>query len=289
MSGPPDVKMIADYACGTGENPLWHPDEKRLYWTDISTGRLFWYDPQTGHHQQCYDGPWVGGFTIQTDGLLCLFMDKGAILTWSDGFVDTIVPEIHEEVQSRFNDVIADPEGRVFGGTMATDERPGRLYRIDPDGSYEIVLDDCGGPNGMGFTPDLTKMYFTDSVDRTIWLFDYDRSSGSLSNRREFASITPEEGSPDGMTVDAEGCVWSARWGGGCVARYDADGELMQTLQIPADPVSSVIFGGEDLRDLYVTTAGGSNRDAGSHDGALFRLRPGGTGVPEFRSRIRLT
>ncbi len=280
-------ELIADYACSCGENPLWHPDEKRLYWTDISTGRIFRYDPSTGAHKQCYDGAQVGGFTIQEDGALCLFMEKGTIRTWRDGFLETIVPEIADERDSRFNDVIADPKGRVFAGTMATENHPGRLYRVDTDGALAVVLDDCGGPNGMGFTPDRTRMYFTDSTDRTIWLFDYDGLTGGLSNRRVFARTDEEQGTPDGMTVDAEGYVWSARWDGSCVARYTRDGTEVERIEFPVPKTSSCVFGGEDYADLYITTAGGSDRSETPRAGALFRVRPGVSGVAEFRSRLQ--
>ncbi|HJZ47578.1 MAG TPA: SMP-30/gluconolactonase/LRE family protein, partial [Roseiflexaceae bacterium] len=118
---------------------------------------------------------------------------------------------------------------------------------------------------------------------------DSDQSSGTLSNRRLFASTTPEEGLPDGMTVDAAGFVWSARWDGGCLARYAPDGVLERRISFPAKKVSSVIFGGPDYTDMYITTAGGDNKPKeGEGAGALFRLNLGIQGVPELPSRIGL-
>src|SRR5438094_350720 len=110
--------MIADEACVIGEGPLWHPDERRLYWTDIGLGRMFRYDPATNAHEQVYEGEAVGGFTVQADGALLLFMARGAIKTWHDGRVSTVVEDIPDERTTRFNDVIADPAGRVYCGTM---------------------------------------------------------------------------------------------------------------------------------------------------------------------------
>jgi D-xylonolactonase len=131
-------------------------------------------------------------------------------------------------------------------------------------------------------------MYHTDTVGKTISLFDYDQATGALTNRRTFAHTPTEAGMPDGMTVDAEGCVWSAQWDGGCLIRYAPDGTALQRIAFPAKKVSSAIFGGPDLMDLYVTTAGGNDKAAnGPGAGALFRLRPGVRGVPEYRSRIR--
>jgi len=281
-------ELIADTACACGEGPLWHPLERRLYWVDISPGRLFRYDPATGEHEQCFEaGEAIGGFTIQENGDLLLFMARGAVRTWRDGFRETIIAEIPAECNSRFNDVIADPQGRVFCGTMSGPDKAGTLYRLDPDGSLHVVLEGLGCPNGMGFTGDRRLMYFTDSVPHTIWLFDYDEATGALSNQRSFAELTPEEGFPDGMTVDAEDHVWSARWDGSCLARYNPAGQVVQRLEFPTPKVSSVIFGGDDYRDLYVTTAGGNEQAGdGAAAGALFRVAAGGQGRPEFPSRL---
>lgn len=289
MSAQPE--LIADYACETGEGPLWHPEEQRLYWTDIPKGRMFRYDPATGHHEQCYEGEPVGGFTLQADGSLLLFKARGAVQIWRDGTLTTVIEEIPDERESRFNDVIADPAGRVFCGTMPTPDRLGRLYRLDTDGTLTLMLEDIGCSNGMGFTPDRRQMYYTDTTRREIYLFDYDQGTGAITNQRIFARV-PEregEGSPDGMTVDAEGRVWSARWGGNCVVRYGADGAVESRITFPAKNVSCMTFGGPDYTDMYVTTAGGDHKDTdGAGAGAIFRLDPGVRGVPEFVSRVGL-
>jgi len=283
-----ELELIADYGCLTGEGPLWHPLERRLYWVDIPPGRLFRYDPAQGHHEPCYAaGESIGGFTVQADGALLLFMARGAVSLWREGTLTPVIPEIPEERESRFNDVIADPEGRVFCGTMPVGERGGSLYRLDPDGALTRVLDGVQISNGMGFSPDLTQFYYTESLARTIWLFDYDRATGALSRRRAFVRTPEHEGVPDGLTVDAEGHVWSARWDGGCLVRYRPDGSEDFRVEFPARQVSCATFGGPDYRDLYVTTAGGDDKATnGPGAGALFRLRPGVQGRPEFFSRI---
>jgi D-xylono/L-arabinono-1,4-lactonase len=284
-------ELIADYACNTGENPLWHPFEARVYWVDIPSGRLFRYTPATGQHEQCFQAEEaIGGFTIQADGALLLFMARGAVKIWrEDQPLQTVVDEIPLERESRFNDVIADPLGRVYCGTMPTGKQLGRLYRLDPDGALTELLDEIGCSNGMGFTADLQRMYYTDSPRREIYLFDYDSRSGALSNRRVFVRTPEGEGSPDGMTVDAEGTVWSARWGGNCLVRYASDGRELQRVTFPARKVSSVIFGGPTYRDMYVTTANQDGKEQeGAGAGALFRLDLGIQGVPEYFSRVGL-
>jgi len=254
-----EPELIADYACVTGEGPLWHPEEQRLYWVDIPPGKIFRYDPATGQHEQFYQGTEaIGGFTFQDDGALLLFGARGAVSVLRDGAITTVLPEIAEEADGRFNDVIAAPGGRGFCGTMPTATHAGRLYRLDPDGTLTT-------------------------------LFDFDEATGAISNARPFLDLNGkgEEGMPDGMTVDAEGCVWSARWDGGVLVRYAPDGRELLRIAFPARKVSSAIFGGPDYTDLYVTTAGGHDKASnGPGAGALFRLRPGVRGVPEFRSRI---
>jgi D-xylono/L-arabinono-1,4-lactonase len=282
-----DPRVVANYECVTGENPLWHPTEKRVYWTDIPTGRLFRYDPATGEHEQCYEGEQVGGFTLQPDGTLLLFMARGAVALWRDGDMTTVIDEIPAERDSRFNDVIADPAGRVFCGTMPTEHALGRLYRLDLDGSITPVIDGVRCSNGMAFTADRKTMYYTDSGVRRVYTYDYDEATGELSNRRVLIETAEGAGVPDGMTVDAAGDIWSARWDGYKLHKYTADGAELKGIDFPTKKVSSVTFGGDDLTDMYVTTAGGDKPgDNGEFAGALFHCNVGVPGVAEFRSRI---
>ena len=280
-------ELIADYQCVCGENPLWHPIEKQLYWTDIPTGRMFRYDPSTGEHEQFYQGQIVGGFTIQAEGTLLLFMARGAVKVWRNGELIDVLEEIPDERDSRFNDVIADPEGRVFCGTMPTKDRLGCLYQLQADGELIKLLDGIGISNGMGFTPDRKRMYYTDTSKRVIYVFDYDQNSGIIGNQNTFIVVPEGEGAPDGMTVDAEGYLWSARWGGSCLVRYSPDGSEERRIHFPVKKISSVTFGGKDYTDIYVTTAGGNNRrEEGASAGALFRINLGIKGVSEFFSRV---
>jgi D-xylono/L-arabinono-1,4-lactonase len=282
-----EPELIADYHCVTGEGPVWHPGEQKVYWTDIPTGRMFRYDPSTGQHEQFYSGDVVGGYTVQADGSLLLFMDKGAIKIWRNGTLTTILEEIPDERETRFNDVFPDVAGRVYCGTMPTKERLGRLYRLDPDRTLTLLLEGIGTSNGMGLTPDRNQLYYTDTRAKKIYRFDYDSESGDITNQQVFVHSADEKGMPDGMTVDAEGYVWSAQWDGYCLLRYAPDGTLDRRIEFPTKKVSSVTFGGPDYRDMYVTTAGGNNKaENGEHAGALFRLRLGIRGVPEYPSRI---
>lgn len=282
-------QIVVDHKSVVGECPLWHPFDKKLYWIDIPKGSILRYDPETGNHEEFYSGEVIGGFTIQEDGALLLFLERGAVKILKDGETLTVIDEISEELDTRFNDVIADPKGRVFCGTMPAKDHKARLYRLDADGSITKILDGIGISNGMGFTPDRRQMYFTDSPRGKIYLFDYDLKIGKIKNQRVFVTVPESEGVPDGMTVDKEGCIWSARWDGGCLIRYKPDGKEDLRIQFPAKKISSVTFGGKDYRDIYVTTAGGDKREEEGPDaGALFYLNLDIQGVPEFLSNISL-
>ncbi len=294
-----EPEPLCDYACHIGENPLWHPEEACLYWTDIGTGRLFRLEPESGKHEQVYSGRPVGGFTRQADGSLLLFMDKGTIAVWRDGeIVETVVEEIPQEADSRFNDVIADPLGRVYCGTMSVKDeqrnilRHGRLYRLDLDGTLEVMLEGIQTSNGMGFPQDQTLFYYTDTGARTIWRFHYEPETGQLRNQQPLITVPIEDpdGRPDGLTLDSRGHLWSARWDGSCAVCYTPEGQEEGRLRFPTKKVSSLAFGGRQLDEMYFTTAGGQDKaENGNLAGALFRARLGMRGIPEFVSRIGLT
>lgn len=284
-----EIERVSPTECVTGENPLWHPDEKAVYWTDIPGARIYRYDPVNGETTVAYSGDIVGGFTLQTDGTLLLFGAGGKIKRLKDGHTEIIVQSIPAEISTRFNDVIADPAGRVFCGTMPTKERSGRLYRLDPDRTLTEVISGVGISNGLGFSPDHTTLYHTDSDPaRRINAYDYNEDTGEIRNPRVFAQVKEGDAVPDGMTVDAEGRIWSARWDGSCIVRYSPDGAEIGRLVIPgAVKVSNITFGGSDYTDMYITTAGGDDKGSnGKYAGSLFRVRSNVRGVPEFRSKI---
>ncbi|WP_128904539.1 SMP-30/gluconolactonase/LRE family protein [Halorubrum amylolyticum] len=283
------LERIADTRSHTGEGPLWHPDRQRLYWVDIPAGRLWRYDPETDSHGVAYEAPSgpIGGFTVEADGALLLFTHR-TVERFEPGS-DTASVVLTVDARTRFNDVIADPAGRVFCGTMPGPAGLGDLYRIDPDGRVTTVLEGLDIPNGMGFTNDGETFYVTESEARRIYAFDYDRETGGLTDRSTFHAVAADDGVPDGMTVDAADHVWSARWNGGRVVRHAPTGEPVAEIELPARKVSSVTFGGAGRETLYVTTAltDGDRSTEGDGAGAVFRVTGlDAGGVPEFRSRI---
>lgn len=286
----PAPELIAQARCATGEGPLWNPFDRRLYWVDIPRGRLYRYDPAAGAHELCLEGPPIGGFTIQADGALLLFGAGGSVRRWRDGRLSTLIDGLPAERETRFNDVIADPRGRVFCGTMPDPDGRARLYRLELDGTPTLVLDGLGLANGMGFTPDGAALYLTDTGRGTITRFRYAEADGALSDPAIFARTSAGEAPPDGLAVDAEGRVWSARYGGGCLVGYDPAGREVARIALPTPRVTSAGFGGADGRELYITTAGGDEAEPAADPGAggLFRTRLPVAGRPEFRSRVGL-
>ncbi len=284
-----ELEAVANYHCQVGENPLWDEREGRLYWVDIESARLFRVDHASGEHECFHRGTsMIGGFSFQADGSLLLFeVDRIALLDKAGTY--RVLKSVLDSGTRRFNDVIADPEGRVFAGTIGTTDESGGLYRIDLDGTVTPLWKGTGCANGMGFTPDLRHFYWTCSTTRLIHWADYERADGSLTNRRVFYRALAAEGTPDGLTVDRAGDVWSARWGGSSLLRLDASAQVVERVELPVTRVSSAAFGGPELDTLYVTTAGGrADPSDDAPDGTLYRFKVPTPGALEFRSRIGL-
>ncbi len=283
------MQLVANYKCSTGEGPLWHPDEELLYWVDIPVGCLYSYDPKSNLARKIFQSGQIGGFTIQTDGSFLLFMEKGAVRLLRDGELSTIIDEIKGEENSRFNDVIATPDGSVFCGTMPSDKKSGSLYKLSIDQEISLVIEDAGISNGLGISNDLRHLYHTNSIARTISKFDFDPDNSRIGSG-EIIVTTPDDGSvPDGMTIDADDCIWSARWDGWALYRYNTDGEEVDRINFEVKKVSCPTFGGPNYEDIYVTSAGGEDPDNnGIFAGGTFKLKYPTKGKAEYRSQIEI-
>jgi D-xylonolactonase len=218
---PLEVKPLVNEHCATGENPYWNPHDGCVYWTDIPNGKIFRFDPATGQHQKIYEDVPVGGFTLQDDGNWLLFRVNDIAYMTPDGVV-TAGRDYTDEGMERFNDVIADPAGRVYAGTIGTSRESGGLYRVDLDGTVTKLFAGTGCANGMGFTPDGQHFYWTCSTTKRILRFGYNRETGELSDSTPFFVGGENDKTPDGLAVDTQGTVWSARYGGHSIVRHDA-------------------------------------------------------------------
>lgn len=271
--------------CQLSEGPLWNSESNFLFWTDITAGKIHRFDASTEQHKVIYQGEPVGGFTFQENGELLLFRVNDIALLKPDGRISK-VRDFSDKGMNRFNDVIADPRGRVFAGTTGPNPDAG-LYRMDLNGEITKLFSGTACSNGMGFSPDQKKFYWTNTTTRQIFEFEYEAGSGEISGRRVFYDATSDEGVPDGLAVDSQGCVWSARWGGSSVVRHAPDGKVLGRIRFPAVNVSSICFGGTNLDELFVTAAQ-NVQDTAPHVRGLFRVRTRFRGSKEFRSRIQV-
>ena len=265
------VKVIDNRICHLGEGPLWNVGEQKLYWTDILNGKIYQYNPETKQTELFWSGDMqVGGFSFNKDGALMLCSDQG-VFKLQDNQISKIF-DIKMKKGERFNDIIADPKGRIFAGTLKSSLSDGILYRIEQGKEPVVVLKNIGISNGMCFSADSKFFFHTDSMARTITRFNYDSVTGNISSPKVIYQGTEANGFPDGMTMDAEGQIWIACWAASKVIRITTEGEITKSYPIPAMQPSSLTFGGSNLQTLYVTSAcqGGTNLEKGEDDAGEF-------------------
>ena len=281
------VAVAVDVRAEVGEGPHWDSAAMSLWFVDLTGGTVFNHDRLSGSLATFSVGQEVGAVIPRRAGGLVLAVRDGiaTVAEGGDGF-ELRVPVELEQTGNRMNDAKCDPVGRLFAGTTAFDFAPGAgaLYRIDADWSWEAVLQDVTTSNGTAWSPDGSRMYFIDSPRQGVDVFDYDVSVGAISNRRRLVSIDPSAGVPDGMTVDADGNLWVACFGGSTVRCYSAAGDQLDEIVLPVSQVTSCAFGGPDHAELYVTSARYrmTPEQLASEPlaGATFVCRPGAVGVP---------
>jgi sugar lactone lactonase YvrE len=284
----PDVAF--DAGATLGEGPVWDEEQQRLLWVDILPGLVHRFDPATGSDDTFGAGKPVGSASLRRDGGLVLAVEDGfALLDPAWQRLDQVAVIEHPGPPARFNEGKCDPAGRFLAGTMAYDETAGAgsLYRLDPDLAVTKLLDGVTISNGLAWSADGTTMYYIDSPTQGVDAFLYDIDTGRLANRRRVVDIPAAAGIPDGMTIDADGCLWMALYGGSAVHRYAPDGHLDTTVSFPATNITCPVFGGREFHQLYVTSARDGlderQRAAQPHAGAVFAVDVGARGLPGQR------
>lgn len=255
-----NIRCVLQWQAMVGESPIWRPEEQSLYWVDIQNKQIHRFDPSSGTNQT-FDLPEI---------VTCIALRAGGglVLTLRKHFATfapaTLKLERLGEVESdlpdnRFNDGQCDPQGRFWAGTMDAvhwSAPSGNLYRLDADKTISLMQPNVICSNGSGWSPDGRKMYYTESFRYAILVYDFDACTGAISNRLPFATLVNNSGGfPDGMTVDADGFVWSNVVGLGQIHRYDPQGKLERIVQLSVPRATDCTFGGRDLKTLYVTTA----------------------------------
>jgi L-arabinonolactonase len=274
-----------------GESPIWDPAERSLYWIDAEKGEIFRLEPSTGKFRSWRVEParHVGSMVLRKGG--------GALLATNYGFelydFDTgrLTPSSYPEgrpPKTRLNDGKVDSRGRFVAGEISLEGKfVGRYFRVDPGLKCSVLGDGVGCFNGPCFSPDGRTLYFSDTTAETIFACDYDPDTGAVSSRRIFAKTTDLGASPDGCTVDAAGRVWPALLRSGKVGCFAPDGKLERVVEVPPKHVSSTMFGGDNLDELYITSIGsalGGMLQPNDADGGLYVIRGLGVkGKPEPR------
>jgi len=284
-----EVELLLSTANQLGEGPLWHNTEKALYWVDIEGECFHRFFPDTGKQDTFEVGQPIGCLAFRFNGGLVLALRDG-LGYWNFETKDLEIITNPEEgrKKARFNDGKVDRKGRLWAGTIGEDANSS-LYRFDPDGSIHTMETGITISNGIGWSPDDKTMYYTDSPLRVIYAYDFDLSSGEIANRRKFVQIPVTDGDPDGLTVDSEGFIWSAQWDGWRITRYDPDGKIERVIKMPVQRPTSCIFGGENLNQLYITSAWAglneSERREQPFAGDIFWIQTEFKGQPENEFR----
>jgi sugar lactone lactonase YvrE len=275
-----DVERFTEPVAFHAEGPVWSPAWGGLRWVDMFAGDVLALLAD-GTIERRHVGAVAAALRPRRSGGAIIAVERGFVLEDADGGLRP-QPPLWADPTVRMNDGGCDPDGRFYCGSMAYDSGPGRgsLYRLDADGSTSVVLRGSTISNGLDWSPDGGTAYYIDTPTRRVEMFDYDGDVG-LTHRRVFAEIAEDAGLPDGMTVDSEGCVWVALYGGSAVHRFRPDGVLDGVVELPVTQVTACTFGGDDLGVLFITTTRenvppGEQPDAG----ALFHCRPGVFGRP---------
>ena len=282
-----EVGVAIESQDSLGEGPVWSAGEGALYWVDIDRKLLQRWDLARGERKIWEMPSAIGSFVLRESGGCIVALRTGlATLDFVSGDVFPMIDPEPDKPHTRFNDGKCDRQGRFWAGTM-DEEYPnlrGALYRLDKDLSLHRMQGNIGISNGLGWSPDNRTFYYTDSVKHTIYAYDFDPDSGDIANEKIFAQ-TPEEYVPDGLTVDSEGYVWSAKWDGWKIVRYAPDGHIDQEIQMPVQRPTSCTFGGPKMNLLFVTSAridlSDEDLDLQPLAGSVFVIETRAKGIPE--------
>lgn len=284
---PYPFKNILPARARLGESPLWNPADRLLYWVDIYNHRVHQFNPVTQEDRFFPVGDVVGPIApAGTDRLIIAQRDRVAFLHTQTGQITPILSVEADKPDNRFNDGKCDPQGRFWFGSISQEPGQASLYRYDPDGSLHLMAIELTISNGLGWSPDGTTFYLTDSQPHKIYAYDFDAATGSIENRRTLIDLSDAAFEPDGLTIDAEGYIWSAMWNGWCIIRFDPEGKEVLRIALPIQRPTCCTFGGEQLTDLYITTAsvGLSQQEIeqGFDAGDLFCVQTDVTGMPSY-------
>lgn len=281
-----------------GEGITYSDLDENLFWLDISNKSKLYKLNLSSNKNFVYELPEIVTATsIKSTNEIVLASNNGINLfnTETNIFKKQIGLE-DIQPQTRSNDGASDALGRFWFGTMQNNfdingnsipitRNMGKLYKVDINKQVTVIEDDLGIPNTFVWSPDNSKFYFTDTLTGTIKSYDFNLQTGTLTNKQNFINI--DRGLPDGSTIDTDGCLWNCRWGGSCIVRFTPDGKIDQFIEMPVQNITNCVFGGSDMKTLFITTA--TNEDDGrtDMDGDLFAINLQYQGIEDHKSKIQ--
>jgi len=280
---PAAPEILVEDAGKAAQNLWWDDRDESLWWTDVEGGRLYRLNVKTRIQSAIYEGPSVGAFLPQEDHSWLLFREKDIVSFDFESHAQvTVLIENVRVDGDHFNEAIADAEGRVLVGTVREGRPNGAgIYRLESSGTLAKMLGGTGQSNGMGWNAKGDALYWSCGTTKTIWRCKYDAKRGSLGNRQVFHECMPDEGTPAGLALDAEGTLWSARREAGVILKIGENRRLLGQVSFPARHVTSIAFGGPDHRTVFAAAITEEKQSK------IFILQSPVPGMPLRRARIK--
>lgn len=282
------AKNVLSARARLGEGPLWDGEKQLLFWVDIYNHRVHQFDPATGQDRFFDVGDVVSAIQkAGSDRLLLALSNTLAFLNLKTGEVTPFYQVEFPHPDTRFNDGKCDSQGRFWIGSISDVPGQAILYRYDPDGQFHIMETGLTISNGLGWSPDRSTFYLTDSAQHKIYAYNFEEASGKISDRRVLIDLSAEGVEPDGLAIDSAGNIWSALWNGWCIACFNPAGAEILRVKMPVQRPTSVTFGGKNLTEIYITSAsiGLSQKEIQKeiNAGDLFCLSTDSSGMPSYQ------
>ena len=294
------VELLLSCKNTLGEGITYSAVNNNLYWLDINnTSKLFKLNLSSNKNEMFKLPEIVTAISVKSDDELILASNNGLNLFTISSKKFERVLNIEDQLKlTRSNDGGSDAHGRFWLGTMQNNfdkdgndipinDNIGKLYKVDIDMNISVAEEGLGIPNTFVWSPNNTKFYFTDTLNGKILSYNFELESGELSNKKDFAQF--ERGHPDGSTIDTDGCIWNCRWGGSCIVRFTPTGEVDQIIEMPVQNITNCIFGGSDMKTLFITTASNREENKNDLDGSLFAINLNYQGIEDNKSKLELS
>ena len=292
------VELLVDCNNSLGEGITYSSSNNNLYWLDIENVSKLYSLDLSSNKKEIFELPEIVTATsIKSQNELILATTNGLkLFNTSNKKFESVVNIENQQSLTRSNDGASDALGRFWFGTMQNNfdkngngipikENIGKLYKVDTNKKISVIEEDLGIPNTFVWSPDNKNFYFTDTLNGTILSYNFELESGELSNKKNFATF--DRGHPDGSTIDTDGCVWNCRWGGSCIVRFTPSGKVDQIIEMPVQNITNCVFGGKDMKTLFITTASNDNKN--NLDGSLFSINLNYQGIEDNKSKLELS